>query len=167
MSIRKRSLVKASVIASAVIATSAMVAAPSASASSSVKGYSEDPTRFGSLATCQNVFTGPVTAEDGSSGIKASIDKVTFNFCQGGTTVSPNALPWTLNLNQAGYTIEGFDVNITTAGGRCRYNGTVNGVMQFPGVYDLRGVLTRQSTGCGGPSQLNVSNSIEVIGTNG
>ena len=168
MSIRKRSLVKAGVmIASTVVAAAPLGSAPSAAATSSVKGYSEDPTGFGSLVRCQNVFTGPVTGDDGGGPIVARIDGVTFNFCQAGATVSPNALPWTLNLHQAGYTIEGFDVDITTSGGTCRYTGMVHGVAQFPGVYDLRGLLTRRNSGCGGPAQLRISNSIEVIGTTG
>jgi hypothetical protein len=162
----RRSLLKSGLVATVAAAVLTLTTAPQASASTSVKGFSEDPTRFGTLATCQNIFTGPVTA-DSSRGITASINNVTFNFCQAGASVTPTALPWSLSLNDSSYTIKGFSVNITTAKGRCRYSGTVNGIMQFPGVYDLRGLLTRQSPGCGGPEQLNVSNSIEVIGTNG
>ncbi|MFG1711114.1 hypothetical protein ACFLIM_48965 [Nonomuraea sp. M3C6] len=165
MTIRRR-LVKSGLAAGAAAAVLVLITAPQASASSSVKGFSEDPTRFGTLAACQNTFTGPVTT-DSSRGIVASINNVTFNFCQAGTSVTPHALPWSLSLNDSSYTIKGFSVNIATPKGRCQYSGTVNGFMEFPGVYDLRGLLTRQGSGCGGPEQLNVSNLSEVIGTNG
>ncbi|MFD0856035.1 hypothetical protein ACFQ07_27595 [Actinomadura adrarensis] len=94
----------------------------------------------------------------------AAIDNVTFNFCQDGTRIVPRALPWTLDLNEdSSYTIKGVQVTITTRQGTCRYSGTLNGFTQFPGVYDLRGSLTRQSGGCGGSGQINVANLIEVI----
>ncbi len=100
--------------------------------------------------------------------IKADIESVTFNFCDTGTSVKANALPWKLDLQRdASYTISGVDVNVTTSQGTCRYTGSIDGVGQgaqfFPDVYDLRGTLNLQTAGCGGPDQINVSNLTEVI----
>jgi hypothetical protein len=147
------------------------IAAPLASAAparlSAVKGFSEDPTTFGSLASCQNIFTGPVTFQNGTGHIRADIDGVTFS-CGAGTSVTANALPWKLDLQRdVSYTISGIDVDISTAEGTCRYTGSVDGVTEGaeigPDVYDLRGTLNRQSAGCGGPDQINVGNLIEVV----
>jgi hypothetical protein len=160
-----KTLVRLGVAAAAAVATLA-ITAPQAIASSSisgsVKGFSGQPTAFGTLTSCQNVFTGKVTA--GGSQTVASVGQVAFTFCQTGTSVTPNALPWTLTLNAgSSYTIEGFDVNITTPRGMCRYSGTASGVNQFPGVYDLRGLLTRRTAGCNGPEQINIGNLTEVV----
>jgi hypothetical protein len=160
-------LVTACTAAAAALAAAALAGVPSASASaaSSVKGFSSSGIQFGGLTECENVFTGQVTADDGNGGIVASIDNVTID-CQSGTSVTPH-LPWTLNLQRdRGYTIDGFDVDITTSQGTCRYAGTVRGDMQFPdGVYNLVGELTRQRAGCGGPPQLEVFALIEVVNT--
>jgi hypothetical protein len=150
------------------------VAAPPASAArptKSVNMFSEDRTLFGLLAACQNIFRGPVTFDNHIGRIKADINSVTFNFCDTGTSVTANALPWKLDLQRdISYTISGVDVNITTSQGTCRYTGSINGLGQgaenFPDVYDLRGTLNLQTAGCGGPDQINVSNLVEVIGVN-
>jgi hypothetical protein len=159
-----RKLVQLGVAAGAAVAALAFAApqaVASTSAGGSVKGFSEEPTAFGTLTSCQNVFTGTVTA--GGSQTVASIGQVSFTFCQADTSVTPAALPWTLKLSAGSYTIEGFDVNITTPRGTCRYSGTVDGVNQFPNVYDLRGLLTRRTADCGGPGQINIGNLTEVI----
>jgi hypothetical protein len=164
------SLVKLGVtlgVAVAALATTAP-AASAARPAGSVKGFSEDRTTFGSLAACQNIFTGPVTFNNHIGRIKADLDSVTFNFCDTGTSVTANALPWKLDLQRnVSYTVSGVDVNITTAQGTCRYTGSLDGVGQgaqfFPDVYDVRGTLNRQTAGCGGPGQINVSNLTEVI----
>ncbi|TCC44206.1 hypothetical protein E0H75_35675 [Kribbella capetownensis] len=118
------------------------------------------------LAECQNEFSGQVTSDDGNGHVKASIDNVRID-CFNGTSATLNALPWKLDLlEDRGYTIDGVDVNITTSRGTCRYTGSVNGVMEFPGgVYDMRGSLTRRTGGCGGTAQLHVSALSEVINT--
>lgn len=155
------------------------VAAPLVSAApappkrfSSVRGFSEDRITFGSLAACQDIFTGPVTFQTGTGHIKADINSVTYNFCDSGTSVTANALPWKLDLQRdVSYTISGVDVDITTAQGTCRYTGTLNGVGDngvgagdhFPDVYDTRGTLNLQTAGCGGPDEINVSNLTNVI----
>jgi hypothetical protein len=166
MTTRGSRLMKLGVAVVAAVAALA-VAVPSASASlpaSSVKGFSEDRTTFGSLAACQNIFTGPATFDNHIGRIKADIKSVTFNFCDTGTSVTANALPWKLDLQRDdSYAISGVDVNITTSQGTCRYTGSIDGVGQFPDVYDLRGTLNRQTAGCGGPDQINVSNLTEVI----
>jgi hypothetical protein len=171
MTVGRRRLMEFGAGAGAVVAALMLAAAPQASASagSTVEGYNSGyPTYFSDLATCNNVFTGHVTADDSSGGIEASIDNFSVD-CQADTSVTANALPWTLKLQEdRNYTIEGFDVNITTRQGTCRYIGTVQGGMQFPGgVYDLRGNLARQSAGCGGDEQITVQDTIEVISTNG
>jgi hypothetical protein len=166
MTARGSRLMKLGVAVVATVAALA-IAAPSASASlpaSSVKGFSEDRTTFGSLAACQNVFTGPVTFDNHIGRITADIESVTFNFCDTGISVKANALPWKLDLQRDdSYTISGVDVSITTSQGTCRYSGSIDGVGQFSGVYDLRGTLNLQTAGCGGPNQINVSNLTEVI----
>jgi hypothetical protein len=146
------------------VAPATFPASASSTTGTSVTGFSEDPTTFGSLTSCQNVIQGPVTADNGRGGITASISDVTFNFCKAGTRVTAN-LPWTLTLQQdVEYAISGVDVSISTAAGVCRYTGSVSGVGQFPGgIYGLGGVLSRQSNGCRGPAQLNVFNAIQVI----
>jgi hypothetical protein len=163
-------MAKSGAVAGAVVAASVLIAAPQASASTSggsVKGYSGQPTAFGSVAACQHVFTGSVTAQY-SGRITAGIGNVTFNFCKPGTSITAKGLPWTLNLDEnRSYTLNGVQVNITTYRGTCLYGGTLNGFMQYPGVYDLRGSLTRQSGACGGSDQINVSNIPEVISVSG
>lgn len=158
-------------VAGAAVATLAL-AAPQASASTteSVHGFTSTGTDFlnsdnSILAQCQNQFSGHVASDDGSR-VKAAIDTVSIT-CGGGTRVTANALPWSLDLlRDRGYTITGVDLNLTTSKGTCRYTGSVNGVMEFPdGVYDLRGSLTRQSGTCGGTDRLNVSALIEVVNT--
>lgn len=134
---------------------------------STVKGFSEEPTSFGSLAACQHVFTGPVTFANAIGHIKADIDSVMF-FCGTGTSVTANNLPWKLDLQtDVSYTLSGVDVDINTADGTCRYTGSVDGVTEGaeigPNVYDLRGTFSRQTGGCGGPEQIDVSNLIEVV----
>jgi hypothetical protein len=166
MTIRESRLIKLGVAVVAAVAALA-ISVPSASASgpaSSVKGFSEDRTTFGSLAACQNIFTGTVTFDDHIGRIKADIASATFNFCDTGTSVRANALPWKLDLqSDDSYAISGVDVSTTTSQGTCRYTGSINGVGQFSGVYDLRGTLNLQTAGCGGPDQINVSNLTEVI----
>lgn len=155
----------------AAFAAVALAAVPSASASvgSSLKGFTSSGMVFartdGSvLAECANVFTGRVISDDGHGAIAASIGSFSID-CQTGTRVTPKALPWTLQLQEdRGYTIEGFDVDVTTAQGTCRYTGPVRGDMQFPdGIYDLTGLLSRESAGCGWPAQVGVSALTEVI----
>jgi hypothetical protein len=169
VNIRKRHLVNPSLAAGTAVAALALVTAPHASAAAtSVKGFSTSPTRFGSLAACQNVFTGPVTANLGDGRIAAAVNDVKFSFCEPGTGVSARSLPWTLDLKvDSSYTLKGVQLNISTYRGVCRYGGTLNGFMQFPGAYDVRGTLSRQYGDCGGSDQINVSNLIEVISLSG
>ncbi|WP_329481442.1 hypothetical protein OG555_04705 [Kribbella sp. NBC_01484] len=174
MTIDSTSLVKVRIAAGAAAAALAFAAAPQASASAaakSVHGFTSTGMEFinsdnSVLAECGNQFSGRVTADDGGGEVKAAIDNFIVS-CNDGTRVTPNALPWTLDLlKDRGYTIDGVDLNITTSKGTCRYTGTVNGVMEFPdGVYDLRGSLTRRSGTCGGSETLNVSALTEVINT--
>jgi hypothetical protein len=165
VTIRKRRLANPSLVAGTALAALALFTAPHASAAAgSVRGYSQEPTRFGSLASCQNVFTGSVTADQGDGRIVAAVNDVRFSFCRPGTAVTAAALPWTLDFREnSGYTINGVQVNITTYRGVCRYSGTLNGFMQLPGAYDLRGSLSRRNGDCGGPDQIHVGNLIEVI----
>jgi hypothetical protein len=160
-------LMKLGVAVVAAVAALAIAALPASASTpaSSVKGFSEDRTTFGSLAACQNIFTGPVTFDNHIGRIRADIKSATFNFCDTGTSITANALPWKLDLQRdASYTISGVDVNVTTSQGTCRYTGSIDGVGQaFSDVYDLRGTLNLQTAGCGGPRQINVSNLTEVI----
>jgi hypothetical protein len=173
MTVRNDSSIVAAAIlvAAAVITALAIFAVPHASAAptGSVVGFSEDATTFGTMTSCQNSFTGDVVADDGHGNIVASIEAIRFGFCQDGTSVTANGLPWTLNLDvDSSYVIDRVDVDIHTPQGVCRYAGQAHGVMQFPnGVYDLRGEVTRQSSGCGGPQHLALSNLVEVIGIRG
>jgi hypothetical protein len=173
MTIGTRRLVKMGVAAAAAVAALVLFIAPQASASasagSSVHGFSSSGLRFVGLTTCQDEFTGPVTSDDGSGGIAARIDRISFTTCDAGASVTPNALPWTLKLQEdSNYTIEGFNVTITTPRGICRYSGSVRGDMQFPGgAYNLTGSLTRNTAGCGGSDRLTVDALIEVITING
>ena len=174
MTARESRLTKLGVAIGAVAAALAVVA-PAASAApvpptrfTSVKGFSEDRLNFGSLGACQDVFTGPVTFQNPTGHIKADIDSVTYNFCDSGFSVTANALPWKLDLQRnVSYTISGVDVDITTTEGTCRYTGTIDGLGEgadhFPDVYDTRGTLNRQTTGCGGPDQINVVNLTNSI----
>jgi hypothetical protein len=175
MTTRGTRLLKLGVAGGAAVAALAFAVPPASAAPThltSVKGFSEDRTTFGSLTACQNIFTGPVTSQNVTGHIKADLGSVTFNFCDTGTSVTANALPWKLDLQRdISYTISGVDVNVTTAQGTCRYTGSINGVGDngveagdhFPDVYDVRGTLSRRSVDCGGPDQINVSNLLEVI----
>lgn len=169
---KRRNLMKLGMAVGVAVATVAVITTPASSAArlSSMKAFSEDPTSFGSLASCSNIFTGPVTGEM-QRGSKITADVSSFS-CGDGSAVAANALPWKLSLQRdISYTISGVDVNITTAQGTCRYTGSLNGVGDngvgagdhFPDVYDVRGTLNRQSGDCGGDDQINVSNLIEVI----
>jgi hypothetical protein len=174
MTIGRTPPLKVRVAAGAAVAALALAAAPQASASTaaeSVHGFTSTGMEFINsdntvLAECQNQFSGQVTSDDGNGRVKANIDNMRID-CFNGTTTTPNALPWKLDLlKDRGYTIGGVDVSITTPQGTCRYTGSVNGVMQFPdGVYDLRGSLTRRRGACGGTDQLNISALSEVINT--
>jgi hypothetical protein len=179
MTAGRRTLVKVGVAAGAALAALALVAGPQASASTggSVKGYgnlqfaNQSSSPDGSptiLTNCSDVFTGPVTADNGSGGIEANIDRFSFGPCESGTSVTAIALPWTLNLQEdSNYTIEGFAVDITTPRGTCRYSGPVRGDMEFPGgIYTLTGQLTRQTDGCGGTAQIAVGDETQVISIN-
>jgi hypothetical protein len=169
-----RRLVSLGAVAATMLSAVALLTAPQASASegSSVKGYgpmdfTNQPDRHGrlvNLTSCDDEFTGPVTADDGNGGIVASLDSVSFPHCNTGTSVTANALPWTLKLqeNQEA-TIEGFDVTITTTQGTCRYTGTLSGAMAFQDVYTLSGTLTRQTGSCGGTDQIGASSLNQVI----
>lgn len=161
-------LVRVGVAAGAVLA--AFMTFPSASADtpSSVKGFGSytqftDQATVTNLTACSNQFTGTVTG-DSAGAIEASITSASFT-CQSGTAVTANGLPWTLNLKEdESYTINGFDVAITTRLGTCRYSGGVRGDMEFPGgVYTLTGLLSRQSAGCGGSASVAVADFAEVI----
>jgi hypothetical protein len=161
--------VAAAAVLATITAPQAAASEPRASGSGSVLGYSSQ-IQFGPGAveawvdTCQDRITGPVTADDGHGRVEASLDDVTFDFCQNGIKMTPNALPWTLHLDSQGFTIDGFDVDVTTPQGTCRYSGPVSGPLQFPdGVYDLRGHVTRQSAGCGWAAELNVFAYSQVI----
>jgi hypothetical protein len=174
MTIGGTRLLTARVAVVAAGAALALTAAPQASASTaaeSVHGFTSTGMEFMNtdntvLAECQNQFSGQVTSDDGVGRVKADIDNMRID-CSSGTSATPNALPWKLDLlKDRGYTIGGVDVTITTPQGTCRYTGSVNGVMEFPdGVYDMRGSLTRRSGACGGTAQLNVSALSEVINT--
>lgn len=175
MTVRTR-LVKFGASAGAAAAALAILAGPSASAATeTVQAYSGS---FGfniggvthqEFATeCSNTFSGPVTSGGGSGSVVASIDKFTVDHCDQGVSVTVNALPWTFkgqNVNNGGFfTVEGIDVNITTANGTCRYTGTGTGGQQFPPTtYDFRGTLTRQSGGCGGDEQISFDAPIESV----
>ncbi|TDX08261.1 hypothetical protein [Kribbella sp. VKM Ac-2566] len=165
MILGRSGLTKQTAIAVASLAALSFVSVPhAAAATGSVLGFSEDPTTFGSLTSCQNVFKSSVTGDNGDGSVVARVSDVEFHFCRSGTSVAANALPWTLNLTEnSSYTIKGVDVRITTPQGACRYTGQVQGLMQFPGVYSLSGQLARQSSGCGGPEQIAASNLTEVI----
>lgn len=110
------------------------------------------------LPSCSDLFKGPVTSDDGGGNIVASINSFSMT-CDQGISVTPNALPWTLNAHWTGgdpgnsYTIEGIDLNVTTSQGTCRYTGSVTGTAMDQGWY-LDGTLSRQSTGCGGDAQV-------------
>lgn len=152
------------------VATLAFIAAPQASAATSgemvkAQGGADFLTDSGTLASCSNVFSGPVTSDNGSE-IVASLNNVSFPTCSAGTRVTPNGVPWTMHLfGNSAFTIDGFDVNITTPQGTCRYAGDVRADMQFPGIDDLIGFLTRQTAGCGGPEQITVHGFPESVGT--
>jgi len=117
--------------------------------------------------SCGDLFKGPVTTDDGKGNITASINTFSMN-CDQGVTVTPNALPWTLtahgnNTPGSTFTVQGIDVNITTAQGTCRYTGSVSATALDQG-YDMSGTLSRQSTACGGDAQVQVEDPFEVFG---
>lgn len=169
-----RRLVKLGAAAAAALTALALLTVPQASASesSSIKGYgnldfTNQPSSV-NLTRCDDVFTGTVTADDGNGGIVASIDSYSSPHCKTGTSVTANALPWTLKLQEnVEVTIEGFDVDITTPQGTCRYAGTLRGHMQFDHIYSLIGNLTRQTAGCGGSEKITVSSLGQSIDTTG
>lgn len=117
--------------------------------------------------SCGDVFKGPVTSDDGNGNVTASITSFSMS-CDQGVTVTPNALPWTLkaqgnNTPGSTYTIQGIDVNITTAQGTCRYTGSVSGTAMDQGYY-MSGTLSRQSAGCGGDAQVQILDPFENFG---
>lgn len=163
MTLRRR-MVKLGTAAGAGAAALAILAGPEAfAATQTVHGdggiYIGDVTHQEFATECSNTFSGPVSSGGGSGSVVASIDQFTVDHCNQGVSVTVNALPWTFkgqSVNNGGYfTVEGIDVNITTADGTCRYTGSATGGQQFPPTtYDFRGTLTRQSGGCGGDEQI-------------
>jgi hypothetical protein len=158
-----RRLGKPGVVAGAAVAALALLTTPQASAATSAETVRlTGPTDFTAnsdpLASCSNDLSGPVTSHDDSTGESvANIDNVTFDCSDGTTSITANALPWTLHLfgNDA-FTLDGFDVNVTTPQGTCRYTGDVEGAFQFPdGIDDIRISMTRQTAGCGWPKQVS------------
>lgn len=177
----RKTLVKLGTAAGAGAAALAILAGPQALASTggTVQGYNSSfGMDFGGVTheqyatECSNTFSGPVTSDDGNGNIVASIDNFSITNCDQGVSITANALPWTFkgaNINNGGsFTIEGVDVNITTAQGTCRYTGTMEAGPEFPpNVYDITGTLSRQSAGCGGDEQVQVSAPVEVVGQSG
>jgi hypothetical protein len=158
------------VVAMFVLAT-AISAFAFAPVNSSIHGYG--PTDFAqqqplqTSASCGDEFFGHVTVDNGpGEGGEISIDKITFGTqgnCGQGISVTPNHLPCTFIVNSSA-TVKGFDVNITAPQGTCRYSGDLPyGAESFDGVYTVSGLVTRQSTGCGGPGQLGVSSLNESV----
>lgn len=171
----RRRLVKLGTAAGAAAAALAILAGPQASASSgeTVLGYDNGGFAISGVthqqfaAQCGDLFSGPVTSDDGNGNVSAKIDKFSISGCNQGVSVTANALPYTLTLKEGhSFTIQGFDVNITTSQGTCRYTGTVQGGPEFPPTtYALTGTLSRQSAGCGGDAQIHLSDPLQTIGT--
>jgi len=174
MSARHR-LVGLGAVAGTASAALALLAAPQASAATgqTVEAYTGWVTSLSGVThqqfatSCGDLFKGPVTSDDGNGNIVASINSFSMS-CDQGVSLTPNALPWTLKAhgnNRPGstFTIEGINVNITTAQGTCRYTGSVNATAMDQG-YDMTGTLSRQSTGCGGDAQVQVNDPFEVFG---
>lgn len=151
----------------------AILAGPQASASTgeTVEVYTGWDTALSGVThqyyatDCGDVFKGPVTSDDGNGDVVASIGNFSMN-CNQGVSVTPNAMPWTFNLHGGVFTIEGIDVNITTSQGTCRYTGSVQGSPEDQGYY-MTGTLSRQSTGCGGDAQVQITDPFEVFGITG
>lgn len=163
------------VAAGVVTAVTTLIAGPQASAATgkTAEVYTGWQTTLSGVThqefvtTCGDLFEGPVTSDNGNGGIVASIDDFSMN-CDQGVTVTPNALPWTLkaqgdNTLESTFTVQGIDVNITTSQGTCRYTGSVSGQALDQGYY-MTGTLSRQSTGCGGDAQVQVTDPFEVFG---
>ena len=171
----RQGMVRLGVVAGTAAAALAVLAGPHASAATSrtAEAYTGWDTSLAGVThqqfatSCGDVFKGPVTSDDGSGNVTASINSFSMS-CDQGVSVTPNALPWTLtahgnNTPGSTYTITGINVNITTGQGTCRYTGSVSGTAMDQG-YFMSGTLTRQSTGCGGDAQVQVNDPFEVFG---
>jgi hypothetical protein len=117
-------------------------------------------------ASCVDLFKGPVISDDGHGNIVANINDFSMT-CDENVSVVSSALPWTLaahgnNTPGSTFAIAGIDVNITTAQGSCRYTGSLKAVALDQG-YGMTGVLSRQHTGCGGDSQIQINDPVEVF----
>lgn len=130
-----------------------------------------DDTAGHRLTTCQNVFSGHVTVDNGTGrGGEIRLEKISFSPCDpnAGISVTPNNLPWTFTLDsRAQLIVRGVDLNVVKRAGSCRYTGTFEGARSFDGVYTIFGALARRGTGCGGPGRLGFSVPTESVSVNG
>jgi hypothetical protein len=170
----RTTLAQLGLAAAAAAAALTLFGAPASASTSAALVRATGPTDFTAnskaLASCANELTGPVTSHNADTGeTVANIDHVTFTCRDATTSVTANALPWTLHLfgNDA-FTLDGFDVNVATRQGSCRYTGDVLGVFQFPvGVDDIRITMTRQRAGCGWPEQVFGFGFPEIVSVTG
>jgi hypothetical protein len=147
----------------------------SASTSKTAEGfgsfYISGVTHQAFAAQCGDLFQGPVTSDDGSGDVTAKINQVSIDNCNQGIRVTANALPWTLTLQgdastSSQFTLQGVDLNVTTAQGTCRYTGTLGGNLTLPGqpgLYFFSDSLSRQTAGCGGNQQITVFDDLQEI----
>lgn len=174
MTARQR-LVRLGVLAGTATAALGLLAGPQASAATirTAEAYTGWDTSLSGVThqyfatSCGDLFKGPVTSDDGNGNIVASINDFSMS-CDQSVSVTPNALPWTLqahgnNTPGSTFTISGIDVNITTPMGTCRYIGSVSATAMDQGYY-MTGTLSRQSTGCGGDPQVQINDPFEVFG---
>jgi hypothetical protein len=162
MTTRKR-LVDLGVGAGAVAVALGLFAGPQASASTGTVSLNNDigmafsgVPHQDSVTTCQILWQGPVTSNDGNGNVAANIDSSSTS-CDQGVSVTSNTQPWALNFHSGIFTIDGIDVNITTSQGTCRYTGSVKGIAtDQTNLYMVSGTLSQQSTGCGGDAQIGI-----------
>lgn len=129
--------------------------------------FAQERPAFVAVTRCANQFTGHVTVDGGAAkGGEASIDSAAFTNCDSGVAVTPRSLPWTLTLTPSRtIAVRNVDIDITTQRGTCRYSGDLlNGFYDNTlGLYNLNGVLSRRSSGCGVGDTLGIDTGFQEL----
>lgn len=121
----------------------------------------------GTLTHCNDSWTSHVVYSYGTDeGWIAKVDSISFTNCEPGTSVTAVG-PISFSVGPTATADMGIDVNITTPRGTCEYRGGADGYYNdhdgYMVAFASNPVLFQRSSGCGGPDQITMWGSGQII----